>query len=106
MIIILFLIIIFKYILIDKNFKDRVFKLKRYIYDEKVASSFIPINDRFTVEYINEENSELKSNDLQIAETLYFMSNVNKQQLNAQDSLGNSLDSNQIHGIGLYSTWS
>ena len=94
-----------EYLLISRNFEERIFKIRRFIYDEELANSIIPLNDRFVIEYINESAEKNASSNSQNSDILYLRVDINKKELRTFDFLGSSLDSNQIHGIGLYSAW-
>ena len=89
--------------LINKNFEERIFKIRRFIFEKEQASSIIPIDGNFIIEYRNKDTYSEVSGYVSISEIIYFKLNLNKRELRRLDS-GNS-DSLKIHGIGLYVAW-
>ena len=93
-----------EYLLIQKDFKQRTFKIRKYINNSEVQNATIPINGRFIVEYINEAQNSINSVEIIESDIIYFAINQNTRELRRLKGNDNS-DSLKYHGIGLYVAW-
>ena len=93
-----------EYLLINKNFEERIFKIRRFIYDKDHIVSILPLNGRFMIEYSLIQSKNINNNHS--SEAIYLDLNVNKRELREGgegDEGGGDL---KTHGIGCYIVWS
>ena len=70
-----------EYLLVNKNFEDRTFKIRRFIFINKEKnSSILSSNGSFIVEYLNEKILVNNSSD-SATEILYFTLDLHRREL-------------------------
>ena len=92
-----------EYLLIQKDFKQRIFSVRKFIYDSKLNNVMIPINRKILIEYQNEVFPFENYNISEKSETIFFKINLNTREFRRLD--GGEEGDLKSHGIGLYVAW-